>query len=300
MQHSRQARFPPRPQHRVLLCLALLTGASFLPAAAAGQDWGGFTGPSPAPAQAIGSHTRGCLAGAAALPIDGAGYQVMRLSRQRFYGHPQLIAFVEALAAQLQQAGHPGLLIGDLAQVRGGPMTSGHRSHQSGLDVDIWFLEKPAGGVSDGERETLSAVSMVADGGRTVNGGWGPAQRAALQTAALFAEVDRIFVNPAIKQALCDSEASGSEAGDRAWLRKVRPWWGHDAHFHVRLRCPADSAECQAQEPLPPGDGCDAGLAWWFSDEAAEALAKAAGAPPARALTLDDLPAACSSVFFAG
>jgi penicillin-insensitive murein endopeptidase len=279
---------------------ALAIGLALPAATAAAQDWGGFARPSPAPAQAIGSHTRGCLAGAMALPLDGAGYQVMRVSRQRFYGHPQLIAFVEALAGQLQNNGHPGLLIGDLAQVRGGPMTSGHRSHQSGLDVDVWFLERPAGGVSDGERETLSAVSMVTDGGRSVNGGWGPAQQAALQAAALFDEVDRIFVNAAIKQALCDRATSGSEAGDRAWLRKVRPWWGHDAHFHVRLRCPVDSAECQAQEPLPPGDGCDAGLAWWFSDEAAEALAKAAAAPPAKALTLDDLPAACSGVFFAG
>lgn len=152
-QHVLQRPSRRRPTGRALLLGGLLLGAPLAARPAAAQSWGDFTVPSPAPAQAIGSHTRGCLAGAVALPLEGPGYQVMRPSRQRFYGHPQLVAFVEALSAQLHQSGHPGLLIGDLAQVRGGPMTYGHRSHQSGLDVDIWFLERPAGGVSDAERE---------------------------------------------------------------------------------------------------------------------------------------------------
>ena len=44
------------------------------------------------------------------------------------------------------------------------------------------------------------------------------------------------------------------------------------------------------------GDGCGADLAWWFSAEATEEATKKAKAPPARALTLDDLPPACRTV----
>ena len=48
------------------------------------------------------------------------------------------------------------------------------------------------------------------------------------------------------------------------WLRKVRPWFQHRAHMHVRLRCPADSLECEDQPLPPPGDGCGAELQSWF------------------------------------
>ncbi len=80
-----------------------------------------------------------------------------------------------------------------------------------------------------------------------------------IKLAAQDSEVTRIFVNPAIKKQLC--RAAGP---DRAWLTKVRPWFGHRAHMHVRLRCPADSRECQEQAPPPSGDGCGAELESWF------------------------------------
>jgi penicillin-insensitive murein endopeptidase len=276
------------------LCRRLLLPATAIVLATGGTaraDWGQFAEPSAAPPQAIGTHDRGCLAGGVALPLDGPGHQVMRVSRNRYYGHPDLIRFIETLAADLAAAGHPGLLIGDLAQPRGGPMRTGHRSHQSGLDVDIWFLPAPAPGLSMEAREQLSAQSQVAPGGRTVSDAWGPLQLAALRQAALSPAVDRIFVNAAIKREVC-----AAATGDRSWLGKIRPWWGHDAHFHVRLACPAGEADCVGQAPLPSGDGCDAGLDWWFSDEAAAELAKKSKAPPARDLTLADLPDACHAV----
>lgn len=279
-----------RMHRRCFAGLALLwTG---LATAAPAADWGGLTAPTATPAAAIGTFDRGCLAGGVALPLDGDGYQVMRVSRNRYHGHPELIAFIQSLAADLALNGHPGLLIGDLAQPRGGPMRSGHRSHQVGLDVDIWFLPAPSRPLSAAERESLSAETQVSADGRSVNGAWGPPQLQALRRAASAPEVDRIFVNPAIKRAVCD--AAG---GDRGWLAKVRPWWGHDAHFHVRLACPPGDAACVMQPPLPAGDGCDAGLDWWFSADAAADVAQRAKAPPARELTLDDLPAACRAVY---
>src|SRR6188474_3272297 len=49
-------------------------------------------------ARSIGFYTRGCLAGGIALPINGKTWQVMRLSRNRNWGHPDLVTFMERLA----------------------------------------------------------------------------------------------------------------------------------------------------------------------------------------------------------
>jgi penicillin-insensitive murein endopeptidase len=213
----------------------------------------------------------------------------MRLSRERRFAHPELVAFVERLAATLRADGHPGLLVGDLAQPRGGPMTSGHRSHQSGLDADIWYLPAPPERLGRDRRETMSAVPLVTPGTLELD-----AERfAAFDTAAVLRAaagdpaVARIFVHPVVKRALCRRVD-----GERAWLRKVRPWWGHDHHFHVRLACPAGEPACVEQDPPPPGDGCDATLAWWFTDEPWAP----ADAEPRAPLTLAQLPARCAAL----
>ena len=256
----------------------------------AGNRWSSVRYPLTGPPQVIGSYAAGCIAGAVALPLVGEGYQVMRASRNRYYGHPQLVRFVERLG---QQAAYQGsrLLIGDLGQPRGGPAPTGHRSHQSGLDVDVWFLQQPRNRVlSRAETEQLDMPSMVRMTEGTLNQArWSPRYRDALKQAALSPEVDRIFVNAIIKQALCNSEI------DRRWLNKVRPWWGHDAHFHVRLACPPDSGQCQPQKPFPPGDGCDSDVASWVRD-----IVQAARSPrPWRKPeppSADRLPAGCNFV----
>ncbi|MFO1152486.1 MAG: penicillin-insensitive murein endopeptidase [Rhodospirillales bacterium] len=279
---------------RGLIAALGITLVAGVAATAQAQDWGGFTTPTAPPLNVLGTYNRGCLEGAQTLPLDGDGYQVMRLSRRRYFGHPSLIHFVETLASELRTDGYPGLLIGDMAQPRGGPMPSGHASHQVGLDVDIWLMPAPERRLSDAERESLVAPTMVAANGLGVNGAWGPPQVAALRHAAEAAEVDRIFVNAAIKKELCNSVP-----GDRGWLAKLRPWWGHDAHFHVRLGCPADQAGCVGQQPVPPQDSCDASLDWWFSSAARADLEKQQKAAPVRRLTLDDLPPGCLAVFTA-
>lgn len=275
--------------------LAAMLALLLVTASALAQDWGSVGGPTRNPPHVFGGHAAGCLDGAATLPQDGFGYQVMRPSRDRFYGHPMLIDFIEDLAAQARTMGIEGILVGDLAQPRGGPMSSGHRSHQVGLDVDVWFRFAPPRRLSVDERESLSATTMVrADGLDVDPHAWSTLHVAVLRMAATDPRVDRIFVNPAIKRSLCTSVT-----GDREWLHRIRPWWGHDTHFHVRLRCPNGDTACQNQTPPPPGDGCDASLDWWFSAEAAEELRKSAAMPP-KPLTLDDLPPSCRAVLFGG
>ncbi len=217
-------------------------------------------------AQSIGSYTAGCLSGAVSLPSNGTGYQVMRPTRNRSYGHPDLIRFIETLA-YTTKAQHWGvLLIGDLGQPRGGPTLSGHRSHQTGLDVDIWYLlsqQAATRNLEFNERETWGAPSVLVSKSDAIDDNrWSSAHEKILETAARRPEVDRIFVNPSIKRLLCTRK----EAHD--WLRKIRPWHGHDDHFHVRLKCPLNNKNCTGQEALPEGDGCDASLAWWFTEEA--------------------------------
>jgi penicillin-insensitive murein DD-endopeptidase len=260
-----------------------------LPPDAAKVIFGRESTPSAGPPQAIGFYDRGCLNGAIALPADGPNWQVMRLSRNRAWGHPVLIAFLERLAQKLpREAGWPGLLVGDIGQPRGGPMLTGHGSHQIGLDADIWLTPMPNRRLSPAERDNIPATDVVAPDGMDIDPTrWTTRHRLLLEAVAREPLVERVFVNPAIKLALC------REGGpQRAWLAKIRPWWGHNYHFHIRLSCPSGNPRCHGQAPPPPGDGCGKQLDWWFTEEALHPPPS----PPRKPLRLDDLPAACAAV----
>ena len=257
---------------RASLAFLLFWACSGVALALAKNPWPGFREPAQGPARAIGEYSAGCLQGAQALPLEGVGYQVMRPARHRYFGHPALVEFVVQLAARLQAKGPSMLLVGDLSQPRGGRAPGSHASHQTGLDVDIWYWH-PAQALhtllSPVQRERLAARSVV-----DVQAGiMRPAQRTRVQrilrAAAEDPRVDRLFVHPVIKRELC------SMAGkERGYLRKIRPWHGHDDHFHARLACPAESDGCKAQDPVPAGDGCD-DLAFWFDAEAQAARKQA-------------------------
>ncbi len=254
-----------------LLACLLLAGISTADAAgkkgaksaspAAKEVFGHQKQPAPLAARAIGSYARGCLAGAKPLPINGPAWQAMRLSRNRNWGHPVLISFLERLAKEAQKKdGWHGLLVGDLAQPMGGPMLSGHASHQIGLDADIWLNPMPDRTLSSQERETRSAISMLAEDGVSVDQKkWTPEHAKLIKRAASYPEVARIFVHPAIKKALC-----GWAGKDRGWLSTIRPWWGHHYHFHVRLSCPPDSAGCMNQAAVGSSDGCGREVERWL------------------------------------
>ena len=242
---------------------------------------------------AIGYYPSGCLQGGVELPMTGPTWQVMRLSRNRNWGHPELVQFLERFAPLAAKAtGWKGILIGDMAQPRGGPLPFGHKSHQIGLDVDIWFMPMPDRVLSKAERESvLSSNVVAADGKRVDDKTWSPADVAFIRTAAEQPEVERVLVNAAIKKELCRVESQN----DRSWMSKVRPWYGHDDHIHVRLKCPADSPNCRAQPPVPSGDGCDKSLDHWFADSILRIKIPEFGGSSA-SLKLKDLPPACIAV----
>jgi penicillin-insensitive murein endopeptidase len=278
-----------------LLAAVVATNCAAAAEPPASARFGAAAAPSSSAPAAHGAHARGCLAGAAPIPELGAAWQTMRPSRNRNWGHPRAVAVVADLGRAAQAEGWPRILIGDVSQPRGGPMTSGHASHQIGLDIDVWLLRPEADPFDRGAREAVAAESKVRPDRRGVTARFTPGHAALIRAAAEHPEVARIFVNAAIKDHLCRT----APAGDRAWLRVVRPWWGHDAHFHVRLSCPPDSPGCVDQDPPPPGDGCDASLAWWFSDEALNPPKPATPPKPKPPLTVADLPPACADVLSA-
>jgi penicillin-insensitive murein DD-endopeptidase len=253
--------------------------------------------PAAVPTRVVGFYAKGCIAGAEALPINGETWQVMRLSRNRNWAHPDLVALLKRLAVRAhKEAGWPGILVGDMSQPRGGPMFTGHASHQVGLDADIWLTPMPNRQLSRNEREDMSAVMMVRPDRLDIDPSvWTPNHLAVIRAAAQEASVQRIFVNAAIKKALC-REAKGN----RSWLAKVRPMYGHDYHFHVRIRCPAGSGECERQPEPSEGEGCSTrDLAYWFKDSVLHPKPPKVRPKPKPPMTLAQLPAACRQILAA-
>jgi len=292
----------------VALAAALAAGSIISPTPAAARDkpaaahlnpnapakvlFGAKARPADMAARSIGYYNRGCLAGGMELPPDGPAWQAMRLSRNRNWGHPILIRVLERLAQKAPSLGWRGLLVGDLTQPRGGPMLSGHASHQIGLDADVWLTPMPNRVLSRQEREKISAINVVAANRRDVNPKvWTPQHYAIIKAAATMPGVERVFVNPAIKKALCRAAN-----GDRSWLATVRPYWGHSSHMHIRIGCPKGDP-CRAQTPPPTDDGCGKELASW--------LAKVVVPPPPKPvkprppIKLAQLPDACRAVLTA-
>ena len=273
---------------------------------AAKELFGKAATPAPLAARAIGSYARGCLAGAEPLAVDGPAWQAMRLSRNRNWGHPDLIRLIERFAGEAKAGDQwPGLLVGDLSQPRGGPMLTGHASHQIGLDADIWLTPMPERRLSTKEREDLAATSMLGPDQLSVEPNvWTAAHVRIIKRVASYPEVERVLVHPAIKQALCASVGRGPED---AWLAKVRPIWGHHYHMHVRISCPKDSPGCthQAVPPSNLAQACTREVADWLAlikrslapaPPPRPGTPPAPKAPPTPPVTVDHLPAECRIV----
>jgi penicillin-insensitive murein endopeptidase len=263
--------------------LALLFGGS-----AAAADWSTVTTPAPGPAQSIGFYSAGCLQGAEALPFDGPGYEVIRISRDRYWGQPAMLQYIQDLTAKVRAAGQAPLYIGDIGQPRGGPAPNGHASHQIGLDADIWFEREPGPHRPPADRENPRLRSLVrADDSGIDDTVFNQQHALLLRLAAQMPHVDRIFVNKFIKQRLCEIVG-----GDRSWLNKLVVWAGHDEHFHVRLHCPPGNPKCQPQAAYYKDDGCGAPLEIWFTHPPVTLPPPGSKMPPYR----PKLPAACAAV----
>ena len=268
-------------------------------------SWSKAKKPSKHTAQSIGSYAGGCLQGGQLLSETGKGYTSIRRFRNRFYAHPHTLEVVQSLGRWVADLKMRTLEIGDLSQPRGGLMTYGHRSHQSGLDVDLWFgyppslqthvekqVKKFKKGLKDSKKMSRKQKNQLFDlehpsvlmkkreqiDPKT----WSDRHLILLYLATLDPRVERIFVHWQIKSKLCSlhkkkqldhvlknakayfkKKEPNFDLNHDQWLRKIRPWYGHHQHFHIRLACPSDSPKCTPQTPLPNTAGCDRQFAWF-------------------------------------
>ena len=291
------------------LLLSLLLAAPVHAEKLANRLFGAMPAPSSQDSMPIGSYAKGCGAGMVELPETGPTWQAMRLSRNRNFGQPQMVQFLMDLSATARDIGFGrGLYIGDISQPRGGPMTSGHASHQIGLDADIWMLPPRRLDLSAAEREEISSIPVRSADQRSVTENWTRTHRELLKQAASDPRVDRIFVAAAVKIEMCRT----AKRSDKKWLQKIRPVAGHETHFHVRLKCPKGARLCETQSPTVDalskgGDGCDETLMWWVTDYLDPP--KSDGKKPRdedaprkkgpREFTMADLPRQCKGVLAA-
>jgi penicillin-insensitive murein endopeptidase len=246
--------------------------------------------PSPHDPHPVGRHARGCLAGGVRLPETGPTWQAMRLSRNHNWAHPETIALIQRLSRKAKEFGWKGLYIGDISQPRGGPV-GGHASHQIGLDADIWLLPPKRLNLSRSERENISSLNVRAASRKQVNSNWTASHYRILEAAARDPKVNRIFITAPVKLRMC----ADAPKRDREWLRKIRPWWGHNTHFHVRLNCPKGAVGCKNPDQIPAGDGC-ADAVWWVTDALGPPDPNAPKPKKKPALRLADLPPQCTQV----
>lgn len=218
--------------------------------------------PTPGKSEAIGHYSKGCLVGAKTFKGDERGLILSQTRRGRFWAHSELIDVLTELGEFSYRTLKKNVVVGDLSLSRGGPTVGGHNSHQNGLDVDIWFHLFKGKGKDFEFWQTEEMRSALKDKS------FGRDQLMMLAFLAQDKRVERIFVHPVIKKRICEQSSEFRKPSfSSEQLRKIRPWYGHDDHLHLRLKCPEDNKKCEVQNEPPPGDGCDQ-LDWWFSDEA--------------------------------
>ncbi|WP_323845449.1 penicillin-insensitive murein endopeptidase [Microbulbifer magnicolonia] len=248
-----------------LFATILFTGILAFSDGAGANPWEEVERPSSQVSASIGTYTNGCLSGAEEMSLRGEGFQLVRTGRGRRFAHPATVAFLVDFSRSVARNDLGRLQIGDMSMARGGPFQYGHRSHQTGLDIDIWYSQDSRAAkrpLTAWERDNISAIPLADERDhRLIEKNWDERVPQILRLASEDERVERIFVHPTIKRKLCSIAGSDNE-----WLRKVRPWWGHNYHFHVRLACPDGEKYCKPQQPVR-NDPCGKDLDWWFSEE---------------------------------
>jgi penicillin-insensitive murein endopeptidase len=191
---------------------------------------------------------------------DGLGFYLLHPNtRKTYFGNNELVLMIRLLGrhTQVYVPSHR-LGIGDMSAEKGGQLVR-HSSHQMGADVDITYF------ISNDTRP--KAFEKLVDPKGKVNPNLMIKDQWRLFKYAVSSQwVDRIFVHPSIKKALCqlaekegDNNSDKDMFGPNETLRRLRPESNHGDHFHLRvkMRCIKGDRRCQPMGAPPSGTGCD-------------------------------------------
>ena len=193
----------------------------------------------------VGNYNNGCIFNSHSLKVSTDTYQVAHPRKQRYFGDESMVRFIERYSAAVKKNGVGNVLVGDVSTRYGGRLNTGHASHQNGLDADIeFYLDR----INPKDLDKPHANILVTRDKKTTNSLFNRKYYDLIMLAAKDPLVERIFVSPAIKVKMCEMTA---DENMHKYLHKIRPWFGHTEHFHVRLRCPAHAADCEKQTPIP-------------------------------------------------
>lgn len=236
-----------------LLFISMLFMSSQATSAEAQNPWEKILfSPAQKESQIYGSYTSGCLLNGEQLPQNGDGFVVVNPYRNRYYAHPQLTQLIKKWGLWASEKKLGKIVIGDIAQPAGGPLTGAHRSHQIGLDADIRFHLLPPDKTikNKNQWDSTDVVRCHKDKNLNIhyafkNKKWPVSSTQLLQKIASEMSVERIFVSAGIKRYLCETLTDHP-----SWLKKIRPEWGHTGHMHVRLKCPEGTTACKTQPSI--------------------------------------------------
>ncbi len=206
--------------------------------------------------QSLGFYSNGSLISPTQVQNFGNGFTKLFQWRDRGWATFDLTNVIETVAAKslVQFPYGERLQIGDISQIAGGKST-GHASHQNGLDVDLNYYRtdrKEQDPSHNGFAYDYVSAEGVLSADFDIERNW-----AFVKDLDDTGRLDRIFTDNLIKKALCGQAAKLGELESRTeTLRKLRHWNNHDNHLHVRLTCPMNSPRCVKQVPPAEGSGC--------------------------------------------
>ncbi len=183
--------------------------------------------------------------------------KIKKGSDDRNWGHPALVKMLRRNARDVSRAikGGSVMLVGDLSNKRGGPL-SGHHSHQSGRDADVAFFAR------DAEGRPVALDRFVAFGGdgkaRDGSGYTFDDHRNWLLVQAWIrdhrAGLSHIFVAAPLRKRLLDYARRHPQFKKHvdealALMKQPKNAEAHDDHFHLRIACPKRQQEICREEP---------------------------------------------------
>ncbi|MFI5309536.1 MAG: penicillin-insensitive murein endopeptidase, partial [Polyangiales bacterium] len=197
--------------------------------------------------ESVGLPGGGQLVHARRLP-PGPGYVVR--APERAYATDETVRGIMQAFDHLRRADPkaPRVWVHDLSLRRGGPMTE-HRSHQSGRDADIAYVQKRCDGVCDFHRVEPEAI----DAARTFG---------LLKYWLERDELEAVFIDYRLQAPLYQYARSQGATAEQLqrWfqyphgrdypLGVIRHFRNHFDHMHVRFACHASDAECRTYRPL--------------------------------------------------